>query len=241
MTHAATVTEDSRDLRAENLRTGLAASCLETGVDVWIHRFHEGESSAASPQLCGSELLRRTTMQYADLVVHPDRGRFGKPLLHDAAGRVLWCSTSHARGIGVVALTRLGRIGVDVEWAPSPEASDHVARVGLSGREWHDYRAQPDTRRASRLLQSWTLKEAYLKAVGVGFHWSPDRIEVEVGTDGRTHLTGTAGGTWHADVHEVAPECRTAVVVECSTRPPFQWRVFDDATPESPVSHPACR
>lgn len=79
-------------------------------------------------------------------------------------------SLSHARGLVAVALAPGPRVGVDVENVAARRtdvASLADAALAPPERAWVDAAAD-DTVRRDRFFRLWTLKEALLKAVGLG-------------------------------------------------------------------------
>ncbi|MDR2392080.1 MAG: 4'-phosphopantetheinyl transferase superfamily protein [Planctomycetota bacterium] len=108
-------------------------------------------------------------------------------------------SLSHARDAVAVAVAAGGQVGTDVENVgrrgdfPSlaerffaPEERAHVAEAGDS----------PEGRR--RFLQYWTLKESYLKALGLGMNKSMSSFALMAGpgTAERLHDRDGTGGIW---------------------------------------------
>lgn len=101
-------------------------------------------------------------------------GEFGKPSL---SGRHLEFNLSHCRDLALIALCSDGAVGVDVE--PFDRASS------LLGCE--DAFCHPDEiaglpvdeePRASMLMETWTKKEALLKALGTGFSLPAQSVSV---------------------------------------------------------------
>jgi 4'-phosphopantetheinyl transferase len=117
-------------------------------------------------------LLRRSLSRYAD--VPPESWRFcerpgGKPALVGDHG-MPWLSfnLSHTHGLVACAIARGSEVGVDVESARRAVDAG-VANAFFSEVENADLRrcASP-VARATRFCQLWTLKEAYIKAIGKG-------------------------------------------------------------------------
>ena len=75
---------------------------------------------------------------------------------------------AHSRGAVVCIVARDLEIGVDVECFERPAASQDVARRVCSPDELEDVNAATPEERQERFLVYWTLKEAYLKARGLG-------------------------------------------------------------------------
>lgn len=100
----------------------------------------------------------------------------GKPYLQEAG---IHFNVSHCRGVGLLAFTRVGAIGVDVE-AVQPDiedveiASEHFTTAEA---EWVAS-ASSNLERAQRFTRLWTRKEAVLKATGKGIVESLSSFEV---------------------------------------------------------------
>jgi phosphopantetheinyl transferase len=87
-------------------------------------------------------------------------------------------SFSQAAGRLWAALTSAGQVGVDVALSSEFEAGYPMARAFRPGElDWARPLSGGDTARGAALL--WTLKEAAVKALGVGFHLL-DPLAVEV-------------------------------------------------------------
>lgn len=77
-------------------------------------------------------------------------------------------SLSHTDGLVACALGPPGELGLDVE-SHDPEADvDALAEVVMSVTEIDALRAFATRERRARFYELWTLKEAYLKATGLG-------------------------------------------------------------------------
>lgn len=93
----------------------------------------------------------------------------GRPVLE--AGQVdldLRFSISHTTGLVACAVTRDRDVGIDVEHVHVDLDAVELAARFFSPREAQDVRDRPAPERTRRFLRYWTLKEAWLKARGVG-------------------------------------------------------------------------
>jgi 4'-phosphopantetheinyl transferase len=109
------------------------------------------------------------------------RGAHGRPELAPAfAATGLNFNVAHTAGLVVVAVGRVARLGVDVE-ALDKRVSLPVARRYFSPREVAALDALAPEARPRRFLRLWTLKEAYLKAVGEGLAGGLDRMTFTLG------------------------------------------------------------
>ena len=95
--------------------------------------------------------------------------RYGRPELArvpEAAGDLRF-NVSHTDGLIAVAVTRGRSIGVDVEHIDRPLAHDIAGRF-FSPAEVRDLRQYPVEAQPRVFFDYWTLKEAYIKARGMG-------------------------------------------------------------------------
>jgi 4'-phosphopantetheinyl transferase len=78
-------------------------------------------------------------------------------------------SVSHSAGTAVIALTPdAPRIGVDIELVRARPFLGRLAARTLAPDAYAAWRAAPETERLERFLRAWTMKEAYLKGIGIG-------------------------------------------------------------------------
>ena len=104
-------------------------------------------------------------------------GRYGKPELAEKHGGGLYFSLSHTRGLIAVALSSTPWVGIDAEHLDAVSAPNELAGLMLAASESRDYADLSEGRRTTWLLEIWTAKEAYLKALGCGLNWNlPDLL-----------------------------------------------------------------
>ncbi|MEE4012285.1 4'-phosphopantetheinyl transferase superfamily protein [Roseibium sp. FZY0029] len=90
----------------------------------------------------------------------------GKPAV---AGRPdLDFSLTHTRGLVACAATKEGAIGIDAETDQRAIEVDQLMRDVCSPGERRDLSTREGSDKTSRFLDFWTLKEAFLKAGGLG-------------------------------------------------------------------------
>jgi 4'-phosphopantetheinyl transferase len=145
--------------------------------------------------LIARALVRTVLSRYAPL--RPDEWSFatnphGRPHVAntDVAARGLVFNLSHTRDVIVLGVTRERAVGVDVEHQDRTVSQD-VAKRFFSSEEVTALHALPAERRAARLLQHWTLKEAYIKARGMGLAIPVRKLAFDLGTDARIDFTTT--------------------------------------------------
>ncbi|MCO5170368.1 MAG: 4'-phosphopantetheinyl transferase superfamily protein [Planctomycetes bacterium] len=93
-------------------------------------------------------------------------GPRGKPLVADDPG--LHVNASHTDALALVALSRAGPVGVDVERRRGDVEALDLARRYFAPAEAARLAALPAGERAGAFLRLWTRKEALLKAAGQG-------------------------------------------------------------------------
>ena len=151
-------------------------------------------------------------------------GPHGRPEIAAPAGD-LHFNLSHSAGVVVCVLGRGRAIGVDIEdltrRAPDPAI---VARY-CSPDEAEDVSAQAD-RWGDRFLTYWTLKEAYLKARGLGISVPLSEISFELGPPPRVRFLQSLAGThdgWMFHLMRIEPHHVAAAAVEIAAgdAPPF--------------------
>ncbi len=167
--------------------------------------------------------LRRVLSQYAPTepaawMFHADQ--HGRPeIIHATAAQDLRFNLSHADGMVAVVVHRGFDAGVDVERVGRVSDIDSVARTSYSPDERSLLQDASNAEQPELFTKIWTLKEAFLKATGIGGHVSladftfdptpPDGI-----TFSCTPQSGVDASAWtlalshEADEHILAVACR---------------------------------
>ena len=100
----------------------------------------------------------------------------GKPELAD--GSDLHFNLSHTQGTAAVALTRAGRVGVDVEQVRDNLTPVELAKRFFSPQECDWLQSQPPSEQLHAFFLCWTAKESYIKACGDGLSMGLDGFAV---------------------------------------------------------------
>ena len=130
------------------------------------------------------------------------QGPYGKPSLGGAAaGAGLRFNLSHTKGMVALALAQGRELGVDVEGVERRAALD-IAWENFSRDEVRELSARQGRAQADRFWTLWTLKEAYLKALGCGLNAPLDCISfVDDHQGGLRYSRRDSGhaddGRWH--------------------------------------------
>jgi 4'-phosphopantetheinyl transferase len=94
---------------------------------------------------------------------------YGRPMIHpDHDVPLLRFNLSHSRGLVACAITLARDIGIDVECTHRREGISGIANRFFALQEVFELQARPETQRAACFFEYWTLKEAYIKARGMG-------------------------------------------------------------------------
>ena len=103
---------------------------------------------------------------------------FGKPvaILHGEVAPVSF-NVSHSGSHGLIALAPDGRLGVDVEERGERKGLDGLIAAALTPVEQAELAAADERQKLHGFLRAWTLKEAVIKAVGLGISMSMADLE----------------------------------------------------------------
>ncbi|NKB32183.1 MAG: 4'-phosphopantetheinyl transferase superfamily protein [Pseudomonadales bacterium] len=122
--------------------------------------------------LLGRMLIRNTLSKYATIAPEDwlfTENDYGKPAI-DASqqSQPIFFNLSHSGDRLVLALSKQEAIGVDIESSNKPRRVLKIADRYFSPSEVQELLALPDSEQLSRFYDLWTLKEAYIKACGLG-------------------------------------------------------------------------
>jgi 4'-phosphopantetheinyl transferase len=164
-------------------------------------------------------LLRRALSECGD--VAPAAWRFetnahGKPALAQAHASDLTFNLSHTRGLVACVVARCTALGIDVEPVDRAATGREIAVRYFSPDEIRLLDAVPAHEYRRRFIDVWTLKEAYIKGIGLGLSHPLDTFSFLVGDD---HLSfeGPPDATprdWQFLLAQPVPGFRLALAVE---------------------------
>ena len=130
----------------------------------------------------GRGMLREILGRYLGVHGHDLRfcyGLRGKPaLVMDVGSAPLYFNVAHSGERLVLAVTRIGEIGADIERLRGDIDVESMARRICTPHERARWRTLPPSRRPQALLRYWTRKEAYLKATGQGLAQRLSELDV---------------------------------------------------------------
>jgi 4'-phosphopantetheinyl transferase len=177
-------------------------------------------------------------------------GASGRPALappFNATG--LDFNLAHTHGLVVLAVTRGAALGVDAE-IYNEKVPLEVARRFFSPVEADALEALPGDAQPRRFLRLWTLKESYLKAVGVGIADGLDRLTFRIDEAGACTFerpTDPRAARWSFSQFDVGERHVLALArlpeSESRSHVKIEWRVFGEAVGHAgvkirPLLHP---
>lgn len=126
---------------------------------------------ARAQYLVGRALSKSVLARYLD--VEPSAVRFektenGKPFLRSRASRGLEFNVTHKPGVVACAVAVGVRVGVDLELFKPEKTGEEIAKRFFSENENRFLDDYEGAAYARRFFQIWTLKEATIKALGLG-------------------------------------------------------------------------
>jgi 4'-phosphopantetheinyl transferase len=139
--------------------------------------------------LVAHALVRITLSRHASIEPQSWRfrtGSYGRPEIAESRSRLRF-SLSRRHGLAACAVILDRDIGLDVECISKDSPID-VAERFFSPRERSNLLSTSIDMRARLFLEYWTLKEAYIKARGLGLSLPLDQFSLDKGADDRWRL-----------------------------------------------------
>ena len=173
--------------------------------------------------------------------VRPDSWRFacgawGKPQISGPIETSLRFNLSHTRGLVACAVTRDREVGVDVERLEPITEMSMLADRFFSPSEVASLRALRGAEQVRRFYQLWTLKEAYVKARGLGLSLPVNQIAFTVDGDRTTVNLNTVldddASSWL--FARFSPTSRHQVAVAVRDPTVAVWTVHEETTFSGP-------
>jgi 4'-phosphopantetheinyl transferase len=172
--------------------------------------------------ISGRGVLRAILASYSQIAaaqIHFNYGPRGKPALTDLPGRpTLHFNLAHADNLALIAVTRAGAVGIDVERIRPMTDAEDIAAHFFSPREVATLGTLPEGQRTEAFFNLWTRKEALLKATGDGLSETLSQIEISFapGEPARVlrHLEPPQSSVcWTLEELSPAPEFKAAIAV----------------------------
>ncbi|GAA2622710.1 MULTISPECIES: 4'-phosphopantetheinyl transferase family protein [Streptomyces] len=166
----------------------------------------------------------RVTPDEVDLAYRPG----GRPYLRGCDQ--VEVALTHSGDVAAVALSRCGRIGVDVEPLARQMSYEGLRRLLCTPAERDTIGALPEADRSPALLRLWTLKEAYTKAMGQGMRMGFTGFGFDQHSGDLVSQDGTplSPGEWSFDAYEIQGSHLLSVA-----RHTVGWETSPDTAAES--------
>jgi 4'-phosphopantetheinyl transferase len=155
-------------------------------------------------------------------------GPHGRPQVRDPACAIRF-SVAHSAGLVTCAVAREREVGVDVEDLQRRPPDPLVVTRYCSPREAADIHGVGQESWPQRFLSYWTLKEAYLKARGLGISVPLSEIEFALnGAEPRIAFRGSLAGTddrWRFHLERIGDRYLLALAAP-GAEPPLSFVVM---------------
>lgn len=174
--------------------------------------------------LVGRVLVRAVLSQYHPEVRPADwhfmPNAYGKPALDQERHALpLYFNLSHSQGRIVVAVAGSDSIGVDIEACSRPRRVARIASRYFAPQEVKELLNLPAPSQLTRFYELWTLKEAYIKARGLGLAIPLQQFSFKFSEDGQITtefdpLLGDDTRYWSFWQLDVAPTYKLALAMK---------------------------
>ena len=176
-------------------------------------------------------LVRTTLSQYADVEPRAwtfQAGRHGRPEIAGPSGAPpLRFSVSHTAGLVALAVALRLDVGIDVEGINARASGLDIARRYFAPSEARDLAALPAERQRRAFVEYWTLKEAYIKATGLGLSMPLKSFAFQLTDPPAITLERPRSGEaaeWHFARLDLSPHHTAALAVRATRRPAVSIR-----------------
>ncbi len=156
--------------------------------------------------------------------------KYGKPSLAAGMDQQLKFNVAHSGGAALYAVTRIGEIGVDLEFIRPEFTGDEIARRFFSPAEVASLDQVPETLRHRAFFACWTRKEAFIKAKGLGLSLGLNQFDVTLQADHPVAVLRTAwdeseAKRWSLAAIDAGPDFAAAVALEAKDWQASYWQV----------------
>ncbi len=147
-----------------------------------------------------------------------ETNQYGHLSIANAAAENVWFNISHAGSLTALAISPSAPVGVDIE--PIQALNADEMDWPLSVIERADLAKVPVNDRLAAFFRYWTLKEAFIKGMGMGVSFPLHDFSIS-SYDAPPALAGVAGtavnpGDWTFEALEILPDIRFALAVKTS-------------------------
>jgi 4'-phosphopantetheinyl transferase len=181
-------------------------------------------------------LLRRVLSLYLPVATQAwefQHTLHGKPAIRSPGEAVpMRFNLSHSRGMAACAVTCLGEVGVDVETVHDRDYL-RLARRFFAPQETSQLESLPIEQQPSAFFRLWTLKEAYIKARGLGLSIDLASFAFPQVMRDEIRIQFAEGfeddpADWRFFRHEPDGEHKIAAAVHCPPDRDVAWKIFPE-------------
>lgn len=144
----------------------------------------------------------------------------GKPFISAPHGDVgnLRFNLSHNDSVAVIAICHLREVGIDVE-SRNQDTELLDSSLVLSDTERLALQSISTSARSQCFFEHWTLKEAYLKATGIGFSVPLPSVELDLSIPGKINVSfapalADVPENWAYFLYQIEPDMVMSLCVE---------------------------
>lgn len=184
--------------------------------------------------LVSHALLRTTLSRYSSVLPAQwifSQNSYGHPCIHSSGNRVpLQFNISRTEHAAVCVITSDIDCGIDIESQEKLDDLDHLSIQVLSPMELGNFRHIAADAKKERFLTYWTLKESYVKALGIGLSIPLQNISFMLDTDGDPKLmfhpeTSVRPSDWQFTTIKLPNEHLMSVALRKGMRPDLNLRI----------------
>lgn len=173
-------------------------------------------------------MIRRLLSRYGDLQPREwqfEKNAYGRPHIasHQGHGDLLF-NISHTEGLIAIAFAISRDIGVDVERSDRDSDVVQLADRYFSPKEVEDLHAIAQDQQKDRFFDYWTLKEAYIKARGMGLSIPLNKFSFDVMNPGNVSIDvhpslGDTPSRWSFEQWQIDPGFKGALAADHDASP----------------------
>ncbi|MBK8926510.1 MAG: 4'-phosphopantetheinyl transferase superfamily protein [Crocinitomicaceae bacterium] len=136
-------------------------------------------NDAARAQFISSRILLKYVLSLflkiepAEIIIQTNQ--LDKPILPDYA---IDFNVSHTGGMCMVAVSRSGPIGIDIEKIRPLHDLENLIEKNFTSAEQHII-CKNENQKPENFFQLWTIKESFLKLTGLGMRLEPHKFEID--------------------------------------------------------------
>lgn len=154
----------------------------------------------------------------------------GKPFLTKQSDKPLYFNASDSQDLALFALSHQEWIGVDLEFIRDSSDSLAIAQRFFSDHEYQYLLQLPATQQQTAFFKIWTLKEAFIKALGLGLSFPLKDFDVAIDND-KAYMAGIRADNlekddWSLSSFNISPEFTGAFAIKASL-PKIEFFTFN--------------